>query len=153
MCIGGEIQAGSCAVQTHCVLVRARVQYGAGGRREGQSAAIGCSPQPSYVLPKAGGSKLCPRELWQGRIWMLKHGLSAVKVSTSFSRHFYPLHECIYHSMHSQGIKPIPLVLLVLYCPELQECLLVRRLTVNVNNGSKYVMPWNKMGNVQNRLM
>lgn len=63
VCAGGEIQAGSYAVQTHCVLVGARVQHAAGGRRESQSVAIGCSSQPSYVLPKAARAKPCPREL------------------------------------------------------------------------------------------
>ncbi len=67
VCAGGEIQAGSYAVQTHCVLVGARVQLAAGGWRESQSVAIGCSSQPSYVLPKAAWAKPCPRELWQGR--------------------------------------------------------------------------------------
>ncbi len=67
VCAGGEIQAGSYAVQTHCVLVGARVQHAAGGWRESQSAAIGCLSQPSYVLPKAAWGKHCPWKLWQGR--------------------------------------------------------------------------------------
>ncbi len=80
VCAGGEIQAGSYAVQTHCVLVGARVQHAAGGWRESQSAAIGCLSQPSYVLPKAAWGKHCPWKLWQGRkqttFLMLMHGHS-----------------------------------------------------------------------------
>lgn len=64
LCIlGRKVQAGVFAVQTDCVVARARIWFVRGGRDESKSAAAGCTSELGHVLPEAAGAEPSARKL------------------------------------------------------------------------------------------